>query len=145
MTEAFCSLRSTPQKCNHILNSRKELSAQKIKTIDLIPLTQTALIQRVKRATYQAGYCWSQLALQHQKCHPHLFVRGPRMTLESGMFFGQIYPKQLGLVENSFDVCTKKDVAGNVNVSKLHSSVLHCVSVQEIVTLNKYLCVIHLT
>ena len=66
------------------------------------------------------------------------------MTLGSGMFFGQIYPKQLRLVENSFDVGAKKDVAGNVNVSKLHSGVLHCVSVQEIVTLNKYLCMTHI-
>ena len=74
------------------------------------------------------------------------------------MFFGHIYPKQLRLVENSFDVgakkdvadnsCdvgAKKDVAGNVNVSKLHSSVLHCVSVPKIVTRNKYLCMTHLT
>ena len=57
--------------------------------------------------------------------------------------FGHIYPKQLRLVESSFDVGAKKDVAGNVNVSKLHSSVLHCVSVQEIGTLNKYLCMTH--
>ena len=40
--------------------ARKELFAQKGTTIDLIPPTQAALIQHVKRATYQAGYYWSQ-------------------------------------------------------------------------------------
>ena len=67
------------------------------------------------------------------------------MTLESGLFFGQNDPKQLRLVENSFAVGAKKDVTGYVNISKLHSSVLHSVSVQGIVTLNKYLCLTHLT
>ena len=125
--------------------ARKELFAQKGRAIDLIPPTQAALIQHVKRATYQAGYCWSQSCNAAPEM-PFPSVRGgPRMTLESGMFFGQIYPKQLRPVENSFDVGAKKDVAGNVNVSKLHSSVLHCVSVQEIVTLNKYLCMTHIT
>ena len=38
--------------------ARKELFAQKGRPIDLIPSTQAA--QHVKRATYQAGYCWSQ-------------------------------------------------------------------------------------
>ena len=104
--------------------ARKELFAQKGRAIDLIPPTQAALIQHVKRATYQAGYCWSQYCIAAPEMPSPSVWGGRRRTLESGMFFGQIYPKQLRLVENSFDVGAKKDVAGNVNVSKLHSGVL---------------------
>ena len=78
---AFCSLGSTPQQIEpyfelieqfivllydrttthtSVNQARKELFAQKGRAIDLIPPTQAALIQHVKRTTYQAGYCWSQ-------------------------------------------------------------------------------------
>ena len=79
VTEVFCSLESTPQKIEpyfelieqfivllytpthtSVNQAQKELFARKERTIALIPPTQAALIQHVKRATYQAGYCWSQ-------------------------------------------------------------------------------------
>ena len=81
VTEAFFSLGSTPQQIEpycelieqfivllydrttthtSVNQARKELFAQKGRAIDLIPPTQAALIQHVKRATYQTGYCWSQ-------------------------------------------------------------------------------------
>ena len=164
VTEVFCSLGSTPQKIEShfelieqfivllydrttthtsVNQARKELFAQKRRAIDLIPPTQAALIQHLKRATYQAGYCWSQSCIAApEMLSPSVWGWTKNDT---GMFFGHIYPKQLRLVENSFDVGAKKDVAGNVNVSKLHSSVLHCVYMQEIVTLNKYLCMTYLT
>ena len=96
VTEAFCSLGSTPQKiepyfeliehfivllydCTTIHTSvnqaRKEVFAQKERTIDLIPPTQAALIQDVKRATYQPGYCWSQSCIAAPEM-PSPSVRG---------------------------------------------------------------------
>ena len=145
VTEAFFSLGSTPQQIKpyfepieqfivllydrttthtSVNQARKELFAQKGRAIDIITPTQAALIQHVKRATYQAGYCWSQYCIAAPEMPSPSVWGGRRRTLESGMFFGQIYPKQLRLVENSFDVGAKKDVAGNVNVSKLYSGVL---------------------
>ena len=74
------------------------------------------------------GTAGHNTALQHQKCPLHLFGVDEeghwKVGKFFGKFFGQIYPKQLRLVENSFDVGAKKDVADIVNVSKLHSGVL---------------------
>ena len=41
--------------------ARKQLFCQKARAIDCLPPTRAALIQHTKRATYQAGHCWSQM------------------------------------------------------------------------------------
>jgi hypothetical protein len=43
--------------------ARKQLFTQKGRTIDGLPPTGAALIQHIKRATYQAGHCWGQLMI----------------------------------------------------------------------------------
>ena len=43
-----------------INQARKHLFAQKGRSIENIPLTKAALVQHIKRAVYQAGYCWAQ-------------------------------------------------------------------------------------
>ena len=43
--------------------ARKHLFTQKGREIDGLPPTQDALIQHIKRATYQAGHCWAQITL----------------------------------------------------------------------------------
>ena len=43
--------------------ARKQLFTQKDRSIEGIPPTKAALIQRTKRATYQAGYCWGQVMI----------------------------------------------------------------------------------
>ena len=78
--------------------ARKDLFAQKGTTIELIPPTQAALIQHVKRATYQAGYCWSQSCIAAPEM-PSPFVWGSNDTGMGRGCFGHIYSKQLGLVE----------------------------------------------
>ena len=40
--------------------ARKELFAQKARSLDGIPPTQAALKEHIKRATYQGAYCWGQ-------------------------------------------------------------------------------------
>ena len=118
-TVAFCSLGSTPQKIEphfelieqfivllydhttshtFVNQARKDLFAQKGRTIELIPPNQAALIQAdVKRATYQAGYCWAQSCIAAPEM-PSPSVWGSNDT-GKGDVFGHIYPKQLGLVE----------------------------------------------
>jgi len=46
--------------CDHVNEARLQLFAQKGRDINNIPPSQGALLQHVKRAVYQAGYCWSQ-------------------------------------------------------------------------------------
>ena len=43
--------------------ARMQLFTQKGRSIEGIPPTKAALIQHTKRATYQAGYCWSQVMI----------------------------------------------------------------------------------
>ena len=43
-----------------INQARKHLFAQKGRSIENIPPTKAALVQHIKRAVYQAGYCWAQ-------------------------------------------------------------------------------------
>ena len=41
--------------------ARKMLFMQKGRSLELIPPTRAALVQHVKRAVYQGGYCWGQV------------------------------------------------------------------------------------
>ena len=43
--------------------ARQQLFTQKSRTIDGLLSTQAALIQHIKRATDQAGYCWAQMMI----------------------------------------------------------------------------------
>ena len=43
-----------------INQAKKHLFAQKGRSIENIPPTKAALVQHIKRAVYQAGYCWAQ-------------------------------------------------------------------------------------
>ena len=45
--------------CKHVNDCRRELFC-KGRSIENIPPTEDALLQHVKRATYQAGYVWEQ-------------------------------------------------------------------------------------
>ena len=43
--------------------ARKQLFTQKGRVMDGLPPTQAALIQHIKRAAYQAAYCWAQVMI----------------------------------------------------------------------------------
>ena len=45
----------------HVNEARKHLFAKKGRSIENIPPTREALRQHVKRASYQAGFCWAQM------------------------------------------------------------------------------------
>ena len=53
--------------CNIVNGARKKLFAGKGKTVENIPPTQDALLQHVRRATYQGGHIWSQSLLLQPK------------------------------------------------------------------------------
>ena len=50
------------RRCPHqtVNEARQVLFAQGNKSIEIIPLTQAALAQHVKRAAYQAGHVWGE-------------------------------------------------------------------------------------
>jgi hypothetical protein len=47
----------------HVNDARKQLFTQNGTGIDALPPTQEALRQHIKRATFQAGYCWGQMMI----------------------------------------------------------------------------------
>lgn len=51
--------RTSSDEC--VNDARKRLFTQKGRAIDNLPPSQDALIQHIKRAVYQAGYCWAQM------------------------------------------------------------------------------------
>ena len=50
--------RTSSQMC--VISDRKQLFAQKGRTIDGLPPTKAALVQHIMRPAYQAGHCWGQ-------------------------------------------------------------------------------------
>ena len=91
VTKAFCALAVTPTissvddymdalerfvvllydrtSCQeHVNMARKHLFTQSGRSIEAIPPTREALIQHIKRAAYQAGFCWGQMMI----CLPEL-------------------------------------------------------------------------
>ena len=52
----------------HVNEARKHLFAKKGRSIENIPPTREALRQHIKRAAYQAGFCWAQMMV----CTPEL-------------------------------------------------------------------------
>ena len=84
ITETFAALASTPEvqvvdssmkkverfvvilydrtsTLEHVNDARKQLFAQKGRSIDGIPPTQAALLEHTKRAAFQAGHVWGQM------------------------------------------------------------------------------------
>ena len=64
-TKAYAVLLTSSQ----LNEARKQLFTQKGRTIDGLPPTQAALIQHIKRATYQAGHCWAQMMIAAPELH----------------------------------------------------------------------------
>ena len=84
ITAAFCALAASPTSSaiddhmdalerfvvllydrtsglEHVNECHKHLFTQTGRSIDALPPTREALKQHIKRAAYQAGYCWSQM------------------------------------------------------------------------------------
>lgn len=91
VTSAFCALAATPtistvndymdplerfvvllydrtSSQEHVNETRKHLFTQSGRSIEAIPPTREALRQHIKRAAYQAGFCWGQMMI----CTPDL-------------------------------------------------------------------------
>ncbi len=91
VTAAFCALAATPtpsiiddymdelerfvvllydrtSSYGHVNEARKHLFTQNGRSIDALPPTREALKQHIRRAAYQAGFCWGQMMV----CRPEL-------------------------------------------------------------------------
>ncbi|KAJ8397883.1 hypothetical protein AAFF_G00435720 [Aldrovandia affinis] len=91
VTTAFCTLAATPtistvddymdslerfvvllydrtSSQEHVNEARKHLFTQRSRSIEAIPPTREALRQHIKRAAYQAGFCWGLMMI----CTPEL-------------------------------------------------------------------------
>ena len=110
--------------------------AQGNKSIEIIPPTQAALAQHIKRAAYQAGHVWGQ-ALEPMQELPSPAEWGWQQSPEGWS------PKWTKLAEASkawseLVSCGYKRVAVDyVNVLKQTSLALQCVLEQEVVTKNR--------
>ena len=62
-------------------NARLDMFARKQRLYQAIPPTRSALLQRVKRAAYQAGSIWSQSTLRQAKNRGLLTGDGRRMDI----------------------------------------------------------------
>ncbi len=103
---AFCALANTPSvkyieqwlpllerfvvllydctsSLEHVNDSRKELFTKKGRAIDRLPPTQAALIQHIKRAAYQAGYCWAKVMISAPEMPSGVEKEKPRMWMGS--------------------------------------------------------------
>ena len=63
----------------NIDEAHQELFTKKGRPMDAIPPTKTALVQHIKRAVYQGGYCWGKMS-----CVCHLLRTGDGLTHSNG-------------------------------------------------------------
>ena len=146
VTSAFCALFSTPtlqtiEEClgqlerfvvfiydhtssqQHVNEARKQLFTQKGSTIDGFPPTQDALIQLIKRATYQAGNCWTQMMFAAPEL-PSPSEWGWRRKAERGWEV-VCWTTQLEEACRELICCScKKDCTGHCNCQK---AALRCI------------------
>jgi len=83
---------------------RKHLFTQNGRSIDALPPTREALKQHIKRAAYQAGYCWGQMMVSTPPVTgrwEHRPVTGGGSTpIMGGTYSGQPSQRQLRHVGN---------------------------------------------
>ena len=66
--EAFIIFMNTHQRDKHDINqARKMLFCQKGRAIENIPPTKAALIEHIRRSTYQGAICWGQCLVANQQ------------------------------------------------------------------------------
>ena len=81
--------RSSTEK--QVNEARLDMFARKQKSYEMIPPSQSALIEHTKRAAYQAGHIWGQTLILS-----HLFLlllsdAGEKMFYRFGNLTGQLY------------------------------------------------------
>ena len=130
MLERFVVLLYDKTSCrSHVNEVRVDLFAYKGRDVLHIPPTQGCLIEHVKRAAYQAGYCWSQSLL------PMAVLPQPdewgwtKLLKEHGKFFGANFLRQVKCAESSYAVVAQKAAERIANVKKLRYPALLYASV----------------
>ena len=79
--------------CMNVNDARKELFANKGRSIESIPLTADALFQHSKRSVYQSGYCWGSVVYVYQNFHHQVIGAGRKGQTRHGNPFGRIFLK----------------------------------------------------
>ena len=89
----------------HVNDSRKQLFTKKCRGMDSLPPTQATLIQHIKRAILQSGYCWYR-SLQAQQIFHHLKIGGGKGVLMKmiGSHFGVRYLMLANAVSRACEV-----------------------------------------
>ncbi|KAK3877041.1 hypothetical protein Pcinc_018220 [Petrolisthes cinctipes] len=72
----------------YVNEARNHFFTQSGRSIEAMPPTREALRQHIKRAAYQAGFCWGQMMIAHQQSS-HRQVNGV------GGYIGQPSRRQL--------------------------------------------------
>ncbi len=60
------SLYSSTCPLMEVNHARKQIFAQSSRSFEYLPPTKAALLEHIKRATYQAGYVWGQCLMAEQ-------------------------------------------------------------------------------
>ena len=67
-------------RCMTTDEARNDIFTRKGRAINNISPSSVALHQHIKRAAYQAGFCWSQSLVKLQETHPPISWRWKRNT-----------------------------------------------------------------
>ena len=119
------SVARSSQKC--VNDARKQLFTQRGGAMDGLPPTQDALTQHIKRAAYQAGYCWAQTMIEVPELHLRLNGVGRRRLREAGKYAGQPYQKATQACRELVRCGCKKGYRGHCKCQKacLQCTALH--------------------
>ncbi|KAH3775535.1 hypothetical protein DPMN_176938 [Dreissena polymorpha] len=84
---------------------------RKGRAIDNIPPSSSALDLHIKRAAYQAGFCWDSHLANNKRPNHMAHGVGSAAKMEYGNLSGQRYRKLPSLVPNSSDVDARVKMA----------------------------------
>ena len=122
-----------------VKKARKELFTQKGRSIDALSPTQAALVQHIKRAVYQAGYCWRQVMIPIKNSHLLRTGDGARKQREVGKYAGQHYQRPHKCAGSLYTVAARKVAGNDASAEWLSCSALLYAVVMVFAVNDKYL------
>ena len=108
-------------ECVLVNHARKEMFTKKGRNIDLIPTSQSALIEHTKRAAFQEGHCWGQ-AFVNRQILPSPSDWGRPIIKENGSKNGQHCLTPTRSVRNYYTVVARKVPKRIANVLRMTRS-----------------------
>ena len=135
--EVCCTEQYDKTSCRSLINDiRVDLFARKGRDVLHIPPTQGCLIEHVKRAAYQAGYCWSQSLIPMAVLPQPEGWGWTKLLKVHGKFSGANSLRQAKCAESSYVVGAQKAAEQIANARKLHCPLQLYASVLDHASMN---------